>query len=125
MAGVTAETGLTDGHIVDLSQKITCESELVNLGVKVLKLPEFIIKAAIYNKNEIQDAAHEVLHTWLKKQSNREEAFNNLQSALLENEMNLLAAELRSWRNGETASQKISLSRKATISKCGKRKKYK
>ena len=83
MAEATGDTGLTDGLIVDLSQRITCASELVNLGVKGLKLPEFIIKAAIYNKNEIQDAAHEVLHTWLNKQNNREEAFNNLQSALL------------------------------------------
>ena len=108
MAEATAETGLTDEHIVDLSKRITCESELVNLGVKVLKLPKFIIRAAIYNKKEIQDAAHEVLNTWLKKQENREEAFNNLQSALLENEMNQLAAELRLWRYGGTASQKIS-----------------
>ena len=104
MAEYTTCASLTDEHIVNLSQRITCQAELVNLGVKVLKLPKFVIDTAVYNKKEIQDAAYEVLGTWLKKQNNREEAFSLLQTELQASEMNLLAAEMRQWAGSPTGS---------------------
>ena len=53
MAEAAPEAGLTDEHIVNLSKSDVnlqerCESELVELEVKALKLPEFIIDAEIY-----------------------------------------------------------------------------
>ena len=96
------EAGLTDEHIVNLSKRITSQSELVELGVRGLNLPEFIIDAAIYNKNEIQDATREVLQTWVKQQTNREESLVKLQTGLQKCEMNSLVAELRLWTEGRT-----------------------
>ena len=40
---------LTDEHVLELSERITGETELMDLGIKVLGLPDFIIKTALYN----------------------------------------------------------------------------
>ena len=105
------EAGLTDEHIVNLSERITREYELVELGVKALKLPAYIIDAAKYNKKEIQDAAREVLQTWCKEQTNREEALVKLQAGLKKCEMNSLAEELRLWTEGEIGSKGLTETR--------------
>ena len=72
----------------------------MDLGIKVLKQPDFVIKAALYNKKEIQDATYEVLSTWAKEQNNRREAYINLHAGLKKCEMTQLAAELKQWVEG-------------------------
>ena len=94
---------LTDAHILDLSKRITGESELMDLGIKVLKQPDFVIKTALFNKKEIQDATYEVLSTWEKGQNSRREAYINLHTGLRENGMKQLAAELKRWVEGTSA----------------------
>ena len=80
MKKMSSNTGtLEDAHILELSEKITCDTDLMELGVKVLKLPECKIESAIFDKKEIQPAAHKVLRSWLRKQSDRHEAYNTLQ----------------------------------------------
>ena len=111
MEETTTVTCLTDEDILDLSKRITSKIELEDLTVKGLKLPEYMVKTAVYNKKEIQDAAREVLRTWLKKQTNKEEAFTNMMIALRRCEMNSLAAELRLWKEGRSTSPSLSESR--------------
>ena len=68
-----------------LSERIVSEDELVSLGITGLKLPYHEVKKALTNHSkDIQSAAHEVLRTWLKQQTNREEAFVKIHEALKE-----------------------------------------
>ena len=98
---------LTDAHILELSKRITNESELMDLGVKVLELPDFLIKTAMYdNTGKIQPATHETLSRWLKNQNNRQEAYKNLYTGLGRSGMNQLAAELKQWVE-RTAAQTL------------------
>ena len=48
---------------------MTCEEEMMTLGVKGLKLPEYKILQTITNNKRIQSVAHAVLPTWLKQQT--------------------------------------------------------
>ena len=100
--------GLEDTHVLELSKRITNEQELKDLGIKALKLPKYIIQAALYNhRTSIQDAAHSVLSTWLKDQPSRKDAYRNLITGLQKAQMNQLAAELQYWVEGVSAeSQK-------------------
>ena len=95
---------LKDEHLVKLSQRIPSEGELLELGVKGLKLEDYVIKAALYNKRDIQPAVYEVLSSWLKRYENREEAFGLLETALKECNMKSLADELLGW----TANSSVS-----------------
>ena len=95
---------LTDAHIWNLSKRITSESELMDLGINVLKQRELLIKAALYNKKEIQDATHEVLSTWAKEQDSRREAYTNLHAGLKKYQMNELAKELKQMMQREEES---------------------
>ena len=73
----------------------------MDLGIKVLHLPECKINAALYqNNNSIQAATHELLTTWLKRQINRQEAYTNLYSDLRKGEMKELAGLLKQWVEG-------------------------
>ena len=92
---------LTDAHILDLSQRITSESELMELGIKVLGLPDFLIKTALYdNREKMQPATHEILSRWLKAQNSRQEAYVNLQAGLRKCGMKELAVKLTQWVEG-------------------------
>ena len=84
-----------DSAVLDLSKRITSEAELVDLGVSVLKLPEYTIDAALYDKKEIQSAAHKVLRTWMKQQTDGREAYRILYASLKRCDMKELAAVLR------------------------------
>ena len=95
---------LTDAHVLELSKRITSEEELMDLGIKVLGLPEFVIKTALFdNREKLQAATHELLSRWLKQQNNRLEAYMNLQVGLRKCRMNQLAMELKQWVEGTTA----------------------
>ena len=105
---------LTDSAVLDLSKRITNEAELVELGVDVLNLPDHIIDAAVYNKKEIQSAAHTVLRTWMKKQTNRQEAYTTLCAELRRYEKNELCALLKRWVEGSTAESGLTPERRSS-----------
>ena len=88
---------LTDTHILNLSERITSERKLMNLGIKVLGYQKYVIEGALANKKEIQMVAHDVLSQWLKKQKNRQEAYRNLYTALRKNNMKEMAILLTIW----------------------------
>ena len=77
--------------------RIKGEEELMDLGIKGLELPEYVIKAALFDNKEIQSASHDVLSRWLMRQSNQEEAYTNFHAGLRKCGMNRLAAEVRQW----------------------------
>ena len=60
---------LTDEHLLALSKKIRSKEEFMDLGLKVLQLPDFVIHSALYQKNPFQPAAQEILKVWHKKQT--------------------------------------------------------
>ena len=96
---------LKDEHLVSLSQRITSEKEPLELGVKGLKLEDFIIKSALFNhKQDIQSAVYDVLSSWVKQYESREEAFGHLQTALKRCNMKLLADELLGWTSKSNVS---------------------
>lgn len=89
--------GLLDKHLFDLSEWISEETELVELGLR-LEVPRRKINSCVNNNsNDIQLATENVLQYWLKGQENRCEAYENLQMALRECKRNDMADELRKW----------------------------
>ena len=92
---------LTDAHILKLSKRITDKSELMELGIKVLGLPDFLIKTALYdNREKMQPATHEILSRWLKAHTSRQEAYVNLHAGLKKGGMKELAVKLTQWVEG-------------------------
>ena len=92
---------LQDEHVLDLSKRITSAEELMDFGIKGLGLPDIKIKTAKYDHSDsIQAATYELLSTWLKKQTDRQEAYMNLLAGLKRAQMNQLAANLRTWVEG-------------------------
>ena len=87
---------LQDGHIWNLAQRFTDESEIWNLGLQVLKLREHQV-ASIWNKHKpaANLAARELLQKWSLQFETRTEAYMSLYDALTKNDMNQLAAHLR------------------------------
>ena len=69
----------------------------MTLGIKVLRQRDFKIAYAITNAREIQDAAYDVLSTWIQGQNNRREAYTFLYSSLRDSGLNMLAGELKQW----------------------------
>ena len=97
---------LDDTHVFKLSTRITTESELMNLGIKGLKLPKFIIESALYrHPKDIQDAAHDVLSEWVKQQEDMENNYKNLVQCLKQCQMNQLAVELMQLVEGTCNSE--------------------
>ena len=102
---------LLDEHILELSKRIPSGDELVDLGTTVLHLPVFKINATLYDHNDsIQAATLELLSTWVKRQTNRKEAYTNLYSALREAQMGELAGLLKKWVEGVEEESKQWLS---------------
>ena len=92
---------LQDDHIWNLAQRFKDESEILNLGLQVLKLRAYQVDS-IWNKRK-PDAnltARELLQKWLLQFENRTEAYMSLYDALTKNDMNQLAALLRKWVEG-------------------------
>ena len=82
---------LEDVDILELSDRITSEQELMNLGVKVLNLPDFKVQSALYDKKELQPATQKILRSWRKAQTNKHEAYQILCKELRKHKMNMLA----------------------------------
>ena len=105
---------LSDVHILQLSQRLTNVDEVRTLAYRGLKLESHEIEAPINNKpNDIQSAAHEILRTWLKRQTDGEEAYNNMVSALTECKMHQLLSQLQQWGEGKSELTEISTERKS------------
>ena len=83
----------------------------MDLGVSVLKLPEYTIDAALYDKKEIQSAAHKLLRTWMKKQTNRQDAYTALYDGLRKSKLNQLALLLKQSVVGTVESSQVSKER--------------
>ena len=80
----------------------------MDFGIKCLSLPDFKVKTAMYDHSDsIQAATHELLFTWLKKQTDRQEAYKNLLAGLKRAEMNQLASNLRIWVEGSGVISQI------------------
>ena len=100
---------LTHQHVLHLSRRITGEQELMDLGIKVLRLPDSVTKAALFNKRgDIQSASYAVLSTWFRDQEDRGKAYINLYSGLREHGMNQLAGELKQWVNPTMTSSPLA-----------------
>ena len=90
---------LEDSHIARLSEYITSEQELHDIGTGALKLRKTIIDNAVYEQRpSIQGAAREVLYSWRNMQT--ENAYANLLAALKKRKMNQLAEHLRNIVEG-------------------------
>ena len=101
---------LDDCHIFELSKRITTESELMNLGIKGLKLRKNVIEAALYrHPKDIQDAAHDVLSEWVKRRANMVDAYQDLLTSLKHCKMNQLATDLWLLVQGTVDSGNISV----------------
>ena len=100
---------LEDSHVLNLSQRITSEHQLRDLGSRALGVRQHIIGTALFNDRTcIQDAAYNVLSTWLKGQPSRQEAFMSMQTGLKRARMNQLAADLRMWVQGIEDASRIT-----------------
>ena len=87
----------------------------MDLGVNVLKLPEYTINAALYDKREIQSAAHKVLRTWMKKQTDRREAYTTLHNQLRKAKLNQLAVLMKQSAECSSESSQITNERTYVI----------
>ncbi len=95
---VSLSAKLADEHILDLAERITSNFDLLKLGLKVLKIPNFTIKAArADNSHSIQEAAYNVLMSWRGGIATEQEAFRVLHTGLVEAGFVQLAAELCQW----------------------------
>ena len=100
---------LEDLHVLNISQRVTSEQELRNLGTKALKVPEHIIDTALYdNRTSIQDAAHDVLSTWRKQYQSSQGAYLDLLAGLKRAKINQLVTQLRKWVQGTEDVSQIS-----------------
>ena len=79
----TCNEELTPQRLYELSLRITTLKDLRTLATNGLKVPEYNIDSICTDKcDSVNEAALEVLKTWLKMQENRTEAYDNLCNAL-------------------------------------------
>ena len=97
---------------MELSKRITNAQDLEDLGITGLKLPEFMIKAALYDhSNSIQAATHKVISSWVQQQSNRQKAYIVLHTGLKDAKMHQIAGDLQLWVEGTLDQTPASLDR--------------
>ena len=72
----------------------------MDLGLKVLQLPDFVIHSALYQKNPFQPAAQEILKVWHKKQTVPKQDYHTLITSVKQCQMNDLVTEVRRWVEG-------------------------
>ena len=84
----------------------------MDLGIKVLKFPEFKIKAVLYDhSNSIQTAAHDIISSRVEQQLNRQEAYTTLCTGLKEARMHQLATEVQQWVEGTVDEPSVTLNK--------------
>ena len=67
---------------MEISKRITSRDKLMKFGIKVLKLPEHKLEAALQNHDSIQGAVCESLFKWMDLQINGQEAYSLLLTEL-------------------------------------------
>ena len=73
----------------------------MDLGIKVLKLPDYKIQSTLFDlKDSIQAAAYDMIRFWSQQQPNRQEAYNALHKGLKKAQMFQLTSELQLWVAG-------------------------
>ena len=85
---------MEDTQLWELAERITSEQELRDLGLNVLRLPGYKVDSALYNKKDIELAAHETLKTWMKNQETPKVVYQNLHRGLSNHGRRQLANEL-------------------------------
>ena len=80
--------------------RITSSHLLLDLALKILKLPSKTVDSALDNEREIQVAAQIVLQTWYHNQKSKQEAYTKLYTALYSSGWRLLAGELKQLVEG-------------------------
>ena len=86
---------LEDEHVLWLSKRITDGTELEDLAITGLGLDEDEYRAATYDHSDsIQAATHKLLRKWLQQQTDRQDAFKNIQAGLRRCERKQLAVIL-------------------------------
>ncbi len=86
--------GLTDAHILELSENITNLTDLRELGVRVLGLKLQQIESAHTNSKTINEAACNILQKWRRKQNSPQEALILLCAQLRQVGWNQLVRDL-------------------------------
>ena len=74
--------------------------------MKALKLPDYIVKTALYNhRTSVNEAAYDLLSTWMKQHENREVAYTRILVGLERCGMDELAAQLKLWVEGSSVEE--------------------
>ena len=101
---------LEDTHLWELAQRITSEQALRDLGLKALRLPGYKVDTVLYNRRDIELAAHEALKTWRDNQETPQEAYQNLYNCLCKLGWKRLAGELEKWVKHTSSPESPDLS---------------
>ena len=101
---------LEGSHLLELSKRVQSKGQLMDLGIKGLKLPGFKIQSALYDhKDSIQAASYEVIRHWSQQHANRHEAYATLLTGLKKAQMYQLAGEVQMWVEGKKEESSTSL----------------
>ncbi len=84
-------SGLTDILMLEVSKYIPDYNELLDLGVRVLGMPNHQVKLAQAEFENSNVAGYELLQTWAKQQGSPQEAFRLLITRLKETNWNQLS----------------------------------
>ena len=86
--------------ILQIADRLTERREIFHLGVN-LNMERHTINAMFTNHpHSITSVANEMLFTWLSRQVNRVEAYNNLGEALVRSNLNMIATEILDFPSG-------------------------
>ena len=86
---------MDDAHLWELAQRIATQQELLDLGLKVLGLPQHQVTLALTNMRDVDLAAYHILQTWCKQYTSSLEAYTVLYTSLKKYGKNQLAAQLQ------------------------------
>ncbi len=75
--------------------------ELLELGLQVLKIPDYTVDASHTDNTMIQTAAYRVIRAWRDQQRTGQEAYRMLYAGLQEDKWLKLASDLQMWVEGE------------------------
>ena len=81
-------------HLWELAKRITNHAELLDLGLKALKIPCYILDATLTDTKDIQQTAYKILQTWSQQFETSREAHSVLLKSLKQCGMNKLASLL-------------------------------
>ena len=95
---------MDDVHLWELAQRITTRQELLDLGLKVLGLPQHQVNSALTNNRDVDLAAHHILQIWYRQYTSSIEAYTDLYTSLKQCGKSQLAAQLQGLVSPGTAS---------------------